>query len=127
MVKDYFSVFKRPVDVFRIKSEISQEDENFGHKVESIEKEFTIQADYQPTSQDDVLNLPEGRSFSQTLNLTTTTDLIVADFDKTNTHNSDLLLIEGRFYEVLSKKEYQQNVINHYEYVVVLSERKLPI
>jgi hypothetical protein len=82
---------------------------------ESVGATSTIQASVQPTSAAEVLTLPEGRREKKSFKLFTDSSLLSLD----QTQNPDRVVIFGEEYEVIKKDPWQNNVINHYEYIVV--------
>jgi hypothetical protein len=70
----------------------------------------------QPAKQIDIESLPEGRHENQNNVYRFYTDAFLTSFD--TGQNSDILLIGGIEYEVLSSAKWQNGVINHNKYLL---------
>jgi hypothetical protein len=86
-----------------------------GIYVEAVGATVTIQASVQPTSEREVLALPEGRREKKSFTLYSDASLISLG----QAQNPDRVILFGEEYEVIKKEEWQNNVINHYKYIVV--------
>lgn len=86
-----------------------------GTYVEAVGATITIQASVQPLTGKEVLSLPEGRREKDAFTLYTDTSLVSLQ----DTQNPDRVVISGKEYEVVKKESWQNNVINHYKYLVV--------
>jgi hypothetical protein len=87
-----------------------------GIYVEAVGATITYcQASIQPTSERAVLALPEGRREKKSFTLYSDTSLVSLG----QAQNPDRVILFGEEYEVIKKEEWQNNVINHYKYIVV--------
>jgi hypothetical protein len=86
-----------------------------GLYVESVGATTTIQASVQPTSNAEVLSLPEGRREKKSFCLYTETELVSLQ----QSQNPDRVTLFGEEYEVIKKDPWRNDVINHYKYIVV--------
>ena len=73
----------------------------------------TIRASVQPASPNDLQSLPEGRRNSKAYRLYTDTRLRLV-----TTSNPDKVVLFGEDYEVTTEEIWQNNIINHYKYIV---------
>ena len=86
-----------------------------GHYTEGAKTDTVIKASIQPASQTDIETLPEGRRNHEAFRVYTDTKLNTERDDE----NSDSILYDGKEYEVMMRLDWQNNVINHYKYLVV--------
>ncbi len=75
-----------------------------------------IEASVQPTPADVLLTLPEGFRTKSTYTLYTDTKLRTAEVDK---NNPDIVVIDSERYQVVRIAAWQNDVISHYEVLVV--------
>jgi len=89
-----------------------------GRWVEGSPAEIVILASVQPAQLKDVSKiielLPEGRRNSVIFQLYTNAKLNTTE----NTENPDKAVIDGKEFEVTMEATWQNNVINHYLYIV---------
>lgn len=81
---------------------------------------FTIVASIQPTTGKDLDAVPENRRSSAAFKIYTSSELQIADAGE---QNSDELTIFGKQYEVIAKLPWQNNLLNHYKYIVAKKEQ----
>lgn len=81
--------------------------------VEGSEASITILASIQPTSPTDMESLPEGRRNRKAFRLYTNVKL-----NDLSTENPDTAEIDGKDYEITAEMQWQNEVINHYKYIV---------
>ena len=107
-----FGIFRRPLVVHR-EAEGSWQDGVWGPG-ESIE--INIRASVQPSRQEDMEMLPEGRRSTEALRLYTDAELRTIDPDGQT--QPDRVDIGGIMHEVTARAPWQNNIINHNRYVV---------
>lgn len=103
--------FNQPISVTRTKA---------GQYVNGIwqagqSETFTVQTSVQPTNNNDVIKLPEGRRLNQSYALYTAVPLIAA----IDGVNSDKVVIYGQTYEIMHTEAWQNSIINHYKSIAV--------
>lgn len=80
----------------------------------SPDTEFTIKASVQPLSGSDLRLLPENRREEEILKIYTSTELVGSN--KGQPFNPDIVIINGKPYEVFNGFNWQNGIINHYKY-----------
>jgi len=107
-------IFRRPLKVTR---KLAGEYNEAGKWVDgAVSKVLTIQASVQPLNGADVKTLPENRRSVESYCLYTNTKLTI--LNELVGQRGDRVVINGAEYEVVSCANWQNNVINHYKYVV---------
>jgi len=84
-----------------------------GEYTESASSPINFEASIQPTSQKDMLTLPEGRRDRETYRLYTDFELKTAD--EVSKVNADRVTIMGKIYEIIQVGIWRNNVIPHYK------------
>lgn len=74
-----------------------------------------LYASVQPTNERDLKTLPEGRYQHDSYTLFSSWGGLVTYED---TSTGDKVIINGEEYETVSRRPWQNNVINHYKYIV---------
>lgn len=77
----------------------------------------SITTSVQPLKADEMELLPEGRRDSEAFRLYTSTELFPAD--ETTGKNADVVVYNGKDYEVLSCARWQNRVVPHFKAVMV--------
>lgn len=78
---------------------------------------ITIKASVQPLRANEMELLPEGRRDSEAFRLYTDTELLPAD--EVTKKNADVVVYNGKDYEVLSCARWQNRVVPHFKGVMV--------
>lgn len=87
--------------------------------VESPSNSFIIKASVQPTPAEVMETLPEGYRTSESYTLYTDTELRTSDV---NNKNPDVISIFGKRFLVVKVGRWRNDLINHYQIVVVKDE-----
>lgn len=90
-----------------------------GRWAESSVSEFTIQASVQPLTPKELESLEEGRRTRDAFKLYSDTALRTL-----KEQNPDRVVLGGNLFEVVSRADWQNGVIPHYEIVVSLCDKK---
>jgi len=106
-----FSVFRKDL---LIKSVTGAEYNDAGDWVGSVEAETTIQASRQPSSPSDLNSVPENRRQSRAYTIFTDTEL-----SPVGSQNPDKAVIDGDEYEIHSINKWNNDLLNHFKYVIV--------
>jgi hypothetical protein len=85
-----------------------------GAFIEGAVTTSTIQASLQPLKPEDIQQLPEGRRNSKVSFIITSTRLNLV-----TSANPDIVVVDSEDYEVDKEEAWQNNVINHYKYLIV--------
>lgn len=91
-------------------------DANGFFKKTNPDTSFQIKASIHPVSGSETLLLPENRREKDLKKLITSTELF--SVEKGEGTNNDLLIVEGKEYEVFKVKKWDNSIINHYEVYV---------
>lgn len=106
--------FRQPVTIHRLTGGSYVN----GRYVEGSSSDISIMASIQPADEKDMSKvidlLPEGRRQSGLYRLYTSTRLNALQ----NTQNPDIAIVDGMQFEVIMEASWQNNVINHYKYIV---------
>lgn len=108
--------FRKPLTIRRVAGAYDN-----GRWVEGSAIEFDIDASVQPVkslSENEMQSIPEARRQSGMFRIYTSTELLTSGVNKT----PDRALINNAEYEVFIGNPWQNNVINHYKYVLVKKE-----
>lgn len=89
-----------------------------GNWVEGSKHNSTITASVQPIDPHQIELLPEARRDSKSYEIFTNTNLNSVESQNPD-QNPDIIVIDDEEYEVVMKSPWQNNVINHYSYIVV--------
>lgn len=90
-----------------------------GRWVEGAETTITIKGDLQTLAQEEMQELPEGRSFNQTFKLYTESLLnTVSDENSTPKINPDIVLINNDRYEAIASYPYKKFLLDHYKIIL---------
>lgn len=111
------SSFRRTLTVRRRADGNYNQDDNAGFfEVEGEETTFTIEASVQPLSGSDIRLLPENRREEELTKIYTDSELRASE--KGSAGNCDIVVIKGRDYEVVTEFPWENNVINHFKYIL---------
>jgi hypothetical protein len=83
--------------------------------IEGTESQFTIKASVQPMRGQEMLLLDENRRDIASFKIYTDAELITAS---KNSQNPDKIVLDDGDYEVIKVMPWQNDVINHYKYIV---------
>lgn len=103
---------RRPIKLIRVSPGSYDSDGIWSEGSEIIS---IIKASVQPTSPNDVEQIPEGRREQKSYTLFTDTNLIALGYHQ----NSDKFEIDGEIFEAVNVESWQNNIINHYKAIVV--------
>lgn len=79
----------------------------------------TIQGSVQPTTGRQRDNIPEGYDSPSALLVITDTKLVTADAEG---QRGDRIQFDGEWYAVVNREPWQNDVLNHYAYVIALED-----
>lgn len=94
-------------------------DDNTGYIGEGTPTPITINGTIQPTTGKDLDAIPENRRSSASYKIYSFDELHIADTDE---EQSDELTIRGKQFEVIAKLPWQNDLINHFKYIVSKKE-----
>ncbi len=110
--------FRKPLTINRVAGAYDH-----GKWVEGDTIDFEIQASVQPVkslSENEMQSIPEGRRQSAMFRIYTNTELLTTEIDQ----QPDRAMINGEEFELFVSNPWQNNVINHYKYVLVKMEKQ---
>ena len=108
--------FRKPLTIRRVSGVWDH-----GNWIEGSSIDFEISASVQPVtglSENVMQSIPEARRQSEMYRIYTNTELMTSGVNEV----PDRALINGKEFEVFVSNEWQNNVINHYKYVLVKKE-----
>lgn len=108
--------FRKPLTIKRVAGAYDQ-----GRWTEGADIEFTINASRQPVkslSDNEMQSIPEARRQSGMFRIYTSTELLTSGVNKI----PDRAIINGAEYEIFISNPWQNDVINHYKYILVKKE-----
>jgi Fe-S cluster assembly scaffold protein SufB len=108
------SSFRRPIIILRQNSTGSYVKGRWVEPDDLFEE--TILASVQPLTGREIDLVPQGRRNCDSAKLISESALKTVEV--TNNSNPDIVVLNGERYEVHSVSEWQNNVLNHYEYVI---------
>ena len=107
-------IFRRPLQVTR---KLAGSYDDAGKWVDgATSKVLTIQASVQPLLGKDVKTLPENRRSLESYCLYTNTNLTI--LDELTGLRGDMVVINGKNYEIVARHDWQNGLIDHYKYIV---------
>lgn len=114
MATNYFDIFRRPLTVTR--ETYKQFDNELQGYIAGTTTQFQIKASVQPIPAEKAELMPEGFRTEDGKILYTDTELIPSEVSG---YQPDRVEIKGKDYIVLRVSEWENNIINHYEVMVV--------
>lgn len=105
--------FRKPLTIKRVAGAYDH-----GKWIDGSDIEFNIQASIQPVkglSENEMQVIPEARRQSAMFRIYTSTELLATEFNQ----QPDRAIIFGEEHEIFVVNPWQNNVINHYKYVLV--------
>lgn len=108
-----YGLFRKTLSGFRL----ANGHLTLGRWVEGVATPFTFEASVQPTTAHDILFLDIGRREKKTYTIYTDTKLLALT---PAVRNPDRVIVNGETYEVDFEAPWQNNVINHFKYIIVL-------
>lgn len=107
-------IFRRPLQIIRKQAGFYN---NAGKWVDGANSVgLTIQASVQPLLGKDVNTLPENRRSLESYCLYTNTSLTV--LNELTRLRGDIVVIGGKNYEIVSRHDWQNGIVDHYKYIV---------
>src|SRR5690554_1992870 len=95
--------------------------DNYGNWVEGAEETFEVKGNQQPLPGDEIVMVPESfrsRDVRKFFSITRMNSM-----EEESSQNPDKVQIDGIWFSVLKRKEYQMGVRDHYEYTLVREEQ----
>jgi len=95
--------------------------DNYGNWIEGAEETFEVKGNQQPLPGDEIVMVPEAFRSRDVRKFFSITRL--NSMEEESSQNPDKVQIDGIWFSVLKRKEYQMGVRDHYEFVLIREEQ----